>query len=137
MSLAIENFIFGKSSCGICKDIIGILPNGNIIACGAFIGSKEKEEMFNIGTIDGTSLNLSFINKLLNWENGCNECSKCLLDSRCRNDCMACNFDATGKYNCPSITNCEINKIFINESNRAIKKLRNEKSFRDYYLNHK
>lgn len=135
LSLDIENFLYGKSNCGICKDIIGILPNGDVIACGAFIGDYEKECKYKIGSIFEEELNLILINELLNWKCEYTECKECLFSSRCRNDCMACNYDSTGSINCPSATTCEINKIFIKESDKALLKLMNNETFKNYYLN--
>jgi uncharacterized protein len=133
ISLDIENFLFGKSSCGICKDLIGILPNGNVIACGAFIGNSIKEDKFKIGSIHNLEIDYDYIHKLLKWKCEYDECNNCSFNTRCRNDCMACNFDSTGNINCPSMTTCVTNKIFIKESEKALLKLLKNETFKNYY----
>lgn len=48
----IDNFMggFGKRSCGACRDVVGILPNGDVFACGSFLNTEGYEE-YKIGSI--------------------------------------------------------------------------------------
>ena len=123
---------FEKSTCGICKDLIGITPNGTVLACGAFLGNKFEKE-FVIGTIYDRNLNNDLINQLISIKINTKECMNCVYKGRCHNDCLVCNFDCSGELEKPVFMTCYINQIFLKQSDIAIVQLLKNKVFTDYY----
>lgn len=117
-----------KSTCGCCKDLIGIKPNGDVLACGAFLGNKYEND-FKIGNIFEESINMELISNLLSIKIDNVACSNCNLKNRCDNDCLVCNFDCTGNLCIPDYACCEINKLLIKESDKAISYLKKNSYF--------
>lgn len=129
LSKNITDTIFNKkSTCGCCKDLIGIKPNGEVLACGAFLGN-HYENNFKIGSVLDNKLNMELISSLLSIKIENIACNNCNFKHRCDNDCLVCNLDCTGNFNIPDYACCEINKILIKESDKAIEQLRKNTQF--------
>lgn len=109
ISQYIQDFFngFNRSKCGICRDLIGITPNGGILACGAFLGNESENE-FLIGSIYKTEINTTLVQKLLYQKNTDKVCLICSLKDRCHNDCLVCNFDCNGDLGHPDEMTCHI-----------------------------
>lgn len=133
----IENMLDGiqKRKCDAIAGEIAILPDGNILPCGGFVGCKN-EEKFYIGNIfDGIDLNI--IKKYLNQYNKIhnNTCKNCLLFKRCQNDCIALNNRVNNDLLIPDEVSCFLNQIAIKESDRILDyflKTKNECFYKNY-----
>lgn len=119
-----------KSTCGCCKDLIGIKSDGDVIACGAFLGNKD-EKKFKIGSVFDNNLDTELIKNLISIKIDNDTCNDCNLISRCDNDCLVCNYDCSGDLKMPSFACCEINKLFIKECDKAIMQLRKNVYFNE------
>ena len=117
LTQAITDFLsgIGKSECGAFRDIVGILPNGDVLACGAFIGCPNFYE-YHLGSIF-TEVNYELITKYI--ANSCADyllCKNCAFLSRCHNKCFVCNKRCTGNIQKIPLSLCEINKICIKQA---------------------
>lgn len=118
----IENTLRGlkKGKCDAIKGQLAILPDGNILPCGVFIGC-ENEENFYIGNIkddfDIGKVN-SFFKKysVIDYS----VCEKCSIFGRCKNDCLALNNRVNKEMLKCDIVTCNINQIVIFEVDRIL-----------------
>ena len=118
----IENTIDGfiKRKCDAIVGEIAILPNGNILPCGGFVGSRN-EEKFYIGNIsDGVNEDIIKTYLKLQSKLHNNSCQDCLLFNRCQNDCIALNNRINNDILIPDEVSCRLNQIAIKESDRIL-----------------
>ena len=129
---AISNYIentllnFSKPICGAVSDYIAILPNGDLLPCGGFVGCFNEKDI-TIGNIK-TGIIEKKVNFYLDKENidalNINKaCSKCKLLSRCQHNCFAINNRVNHNRNKTGVAGCIINKIFIMESDQVLSNL--------------
>jgi uncharacterized protein len=108
-----------KPDCGACQDVIGIVPNGDIIACGAFINSSLYDE-YRIGSIytgiDSKSIDGFFRRDAIDMS----KCGDCELLSRCHNKCFAINLQTMGNMQTIPASLCSINKFAIIEADKIL-----------------
>ena len=109
-----------KQKCDAITGEIAILPNGNLLPCGGFVGCHNEDEMI-VGDIykgiDEKKINI-YLNNSKKIEN--TDCLKCLLFDRCQNDCMALNNRVNNDLLKIDSTMCAINQIAIQESDRVL-----------------
>ncbi len=111
-----------KPSCGVCQDEITIMPNGDIIPCGAFVGQKHPNN-YIIGTIkDYVDMNRI---KELFFTRGMNvsECKGCELEKRCHVDCYAVNYRVNNDFYDIPDSCCHLNQICLLEAEKIIQYL--------------
>ena len=124
---AINNSIKGITDCGICNDLIVILPTGEILPCPSFIGLSDYKE-FVVGNINGF-LNYDLITKLIKKENlDLEECKECVLLSRCQNKCPAINYRVHKDINIIPANYCRVNQICLLEADTIVDHLCNTKN---------
>lgn len=120
---------FSKTTCGACIDHLAILPSGNILPCGGFVGCKQEKDII-IGNIY-SDINLKRISyyqcneDLVQYNN---ECKECALAPRCHNNCFANNLRINGNRKKIVDSNCLINQIIIIETDRLLAKLLKSKN---------
>ncbi|MBP5519884.1 MAG: radical SAM protein [Treponema sp.] len=108
---------YPKPQCSACTDTIAILPNGNILPCGGFVGCENEDEIV-IGNINKT-FDLAKISDYLSPQQFITqneECNSCILNKRCHHDCFAVNNRIMhNKYKtCPDF--CKLNQLSIMEA---------------------
>ena len=123
-----------KPLCGACIDCIAILPNGNILPCGGFVGCDNEDDIC-IGNIysgiDPKRINFYLEHKDLSLNN--EECKICKLLSRCHHNCLAVNNRVEGScLKIPECT-CNINQMAIFESEQILIDLLQNKTFQQNY----
>lgn len=137
----IENTLlnFAKPICGAITDYIAILPNGDILPCGGFVGSYNEKEM-TVGNIksgiDKKSLEFYLDKKNEDSLDVNKDCKKCKLLSRCQHNCFAINNRINKDRKRTTLAGCIVNQIFILESDRVINKLIESKN-RCFYNRYK
>lgn len=117
LTQSITDFLsgIGKSECGACRDMIGILPNGDVLTCGAFIGAPDFTKYY-LGSIF-TGINYELISTYLKAINSNYAlCERCVFAPRCHNKCFACSYRCNGNMYEVPISLCEINKICIKQA---------------------
>lgn len=126
---------FIKRKCDAIIGELAILPDGNILPCGGFVGCKNEREIYIGNIFKGISeekSSLFFKNReSINYS----FCHDCKLFSRCQNDCLALNNRINGDFHEIDETTCRINQIAIKESDRVMNYLLNvnNKLFMDSY----
>jgi uncharacterized protein len=83
---------FNKYGCGICKNNIAIVPNGDILPCGLFIDWTKTDKSNIIGSIYN-GVTFDKIEKYIKddvLDLSC--CEGCVLIDRCNNKCLAHNY---------------------------------------------
>ncbi|MHB9294082.1 radical SAM protein [Hollandina sp. SP2] len=126
----------GKPDCGACQDIIGIVPNGDVIACGVFIGCNSYDE-YKIGTIY-RGIDNKIVERFFHHDAyDLSRCGDCQLLPRCHNKCFAINLKVTGNIKMFPISICSINKYAILEADKIVDYLYSSKNktFYDEYKN--
>jgi uncharacterized protein len=109
----------GKADCGACQDVIGVLPDGDVIACGAFIHSGSYSE-YKIGSIY-SGINIKSIEKFFHKDAvDISECGDCELLPRCHNKCFAINLQTTGSIRSFPVSMCSINRFAIMEADKIL-----------------
>jgi uncharacterized protein len=112
----------GKADCGACKDIIGIIQNGDVLACGAFLNSLSYDE-YKIGSIY-TEFDVKNIEKFFSMDAvDTSKCSGCVLLPRCHNKCFALNLETSGNIHIIPASMCAINKFSILEADKTLEYL--------------
>lgn len=127
---------FQKSHCGACTDMITILPNGNILPCGGFVGCTNENEI-SVGNIsndlDYEKINFYVFQKKLKAND--QDCNLCVLNSRCHHICFAVNNRIMHDRLkiCPII--CRLNQLSIIEADYVFDYLvkNNNKTFKRMY----
>ena len=118
----IDNSLDGliKRKCDAINGEIAILPDGNILPCGGFVGCQNEKNFYigNIFTsIDENKIKL-FLSQSLKIKN--ESCKECNLFNRCQNDCFALNNRINKNILIPDESSCRINQIAIKESDRIL-----------------
>ena len=118
----IDNSLDGliKRKCDAINGEIAILPDGNILPCGGFVGCQNEKNFYigNIFTsIDENKIRL-FLSQSLKIKN--ESCKECNLFNRCQNDCLALNNRINKNILIPDESSCRINQIAIKESDRIL-----------------
>ncbi len=118
----IQNTLRGlrKGKCDAIKGQLTILPDGNILPCGVFIGN-ENEKDFYIGNIK-EGINLKKLNNFFYniSQIDYSTCKKCSIFGRCKNDCLALNNRVNkDMFKCDVVT-CNINQIEIFQVDRIL-----------------
>lgn len=135
LSDSINNSIYNsKPICGVCADEIAILPSGELLPCGMFVGLKDYKD-FVMGTIDsylkGDKIDFSRSECSIDTA----ECEPSALLPRCHNTCFAINQRVNNNITkCPD-NYCYINQICLLESEYVIEKLfqgQNRQFFEEY-----
>ena len=124
ISQQIQNILnnFSKPNCGACIDMLAILPNGNILPCGGFVGCKNEDDIV-IGNIK-ESIQKDKIKEYLNnpskFDKDCNICS---LSPRCHHSCYANNNRVTGDKHKICSSYCKLNQITIMNADHILNTL--------------
>lgn len=108
-----------SSYCGVCKDTIEILPNGDILPCSFFVSPKEGNDII-VGNIKSGINKKAIIPYLDESSIDTNMCDGCILADRCRNKCFAVNYQLTGDKNYGAGTSCWVNRSVIMESDKLL-----------------
>jgi uncharacterized protein len=108
-----------KSLCGVGRDEIAIMPNGDLIPCVAFVG-QEGYKNYVIGSLKDyvylDKINEMFFNKRIDVP----ECRGCDLEKRCHIECYALNYRVNGSlYSVPDCC-CNVNQITLLEAEHII-----------------
>ncbi|MCF0242326.1 MAG: SPASM domain-containing protein [Treponema sp.] len=121
----IENTLlnFSKPICGAVTDYIAIVPDGNILPCGGFVGCQNEDDMIIGNIYDG--INLKNIEFYLDKSNEDalkvnNDCSGCKILKRCQHNCFAINNRINNDRNKTCLPACIVNQLFIIESDRVL-----------------
>lgn len=119
----IENTLrgFKKGACDAIRGQLAILPDGKVLPCGVFIGSKNEKD-FYIGDIE-KGLDKVKVDSFLNYitQIDYRACKQCLLFERCKNDCLALNNRVNKDMLKCDLVTCNINQIEIFEVDRILK----------------
>lgn len=119
----IENTLRGlkKGGCDAIRGQLAILPDGNILPCGVFIGSRNEKD-FYIGDIE-KGLDKIKVDAFLNYltQIDYSACKQCSLFERCKNDCLAINNRINNDMLKCDVVTCNINQIEIFEVDRILK----------------
>lgn len=136
----IKNALLGfkKGKCDAIFGQVAILPSGDILPCGVFIGSKN-EKQFYIGDIE-KGFNYKKIESYSSHQSKIDysSCKECSLFNRCKNDCMALNNRINNDIHKCDVVTCNINQIQIIEIDYILEHFslnRNQtfyKIFKDY-----
>lgn len=121
----IENTLlnFSKPICDAVSDYIAIVPSGNVLPCGGFVGCQNEDEIYIGNIYNGVEFNkLDFYIDKKNEDalNENHDCSKCSLLSRCQHNCFAINNRINKNLKKTCLPACLINQIFILESDKII-----------------
>jgi uncharacterized protein len=112
----------GKADCGACQDIIGIIQNGDVLACGAFLNSRSYDK-YKIGSIY-TEFDFKNIERFFSRDAiDISMCSDCVLLPRCHNKCFALNLQTSGDIHTIPASMCAINRFSILEADKILEYL--------------
>jgi uncharacterized protein len=133
----IETTIQGlsKPDCGACKDVVSVIPNGDLFPCGVFMDRIDKNSV--IGSVySGVSLDKTA--RYLNPNTvDISSCENCQFLNRCQNKCFAHNYRITGDIRKGAERYCWVNKKLIMASDDILDYLlkSNNPSFLKQYKN--
>lgn len=130
---------FTKRKCDAIIGELAILPDGNILPCGGFVGCKNETDFYVGDVYNGISENRK--QEFIASEKSINLgfCKECKLFERCQNDCLALNNRINNDYHVIDETTCRINQISIIESDKVMNYLLNKKnklfidSYKDFF----
>jgi uncharacterized protein len=124
-----------KPDCSACKDVISVIPNGDLFACGVFMNKTDKNSI--IGSIY-SGVNLDKIHQYLNPDTlDISSCENCQFLKRCHNKCYAHNYRITGDIRKGAERYCWINRKLIMTSDKILDYFlkSNNSSFFNQYKN--
>lgn len=104
-----------------CDAVVGelaILPNGDVLPCGGFVGCNNEKD-FYIGSITSGIDNNKIRYFTENYGRDNEECINCSFFKRCQNDCYAVNNRINHDLLKPLENTCIINQIEIKEADRV------------------
>jgi uncharacterized protein len=128
---------FNKYNCGVCKDDIAIVPNGDILPCGVFIDWTKTDKNNIIGSIY-SGISFEVIEKYIkNDVIDLSCCDGCTLINRCNNKCLAHNYRHFKDIGTGAQRFCFLMKKRIIEADNILDyflKTKNETFLKQYHL---
>ncbi len=119
----IKGEMYECDKCHLGMRQVSISPDGSIYPCVQFVNKPE----YKIGNVFN-GIDLDYRNKLFDISSHNKSCEKCVLKTRCNNNCSCLNIQTTGIINEVSPVLCETEKLLIKIADRIGEKLYQQKS---------